>query len=84
MDPRGIVAASTAASFGPALVAGHVAGAEKLLPVTFVVIVATVALYGLSAVPVSRRLGLYETAADEAAEPDRPDEPGTAPPLGDL
>jgi NhaP-type Na+/H+ or K+/H+ antiporter len=84
MDPRGIVAASTAATFGPPLAAAGVGGAGKLLPVTFVVIVATVALYGLTAVPVSRMLGLHETAADLEREPGLPDEPGDAPPVGDL
>jgi hypothetical protein len=33
-------------------------GAEKILPATFLVIVATVTLYGLSAAPVARRLGV--------------------------
>ena len=32
MDPRGIVAASTASSFAPVLIAGGLGGAEKLLP----------------------------------------------------
>jgi hypothetical protein len=34
------------------LAAHHVGGASKILPVTFLVIVATVALYGLTAVPL--------------------------------
>ena len=58
MAPRGIVAAATATTFGAQLVASHVGGAAKILPVTFLVIVATVALYGLTAVPVARRLGV--------------------------
>ncbi len=58
MAPRGIVAAATASTFGAELVSHHVAGASKILPVTFLVIVATVALYGLTAVPVARRLGV--------------------------
>jgi NhaP-type Na+/H+ or K+/H+ antiporter len=58
MAPRGIVAASTASTFGAALVSAHVGGAAKILPVTFLVIVATVAIYGLSAVPVARKLGV--------------------------
>jgi NhaP-type Na+/H+ or K+/H+ antiporter len=58
MAPRGIVAAATASTFGVQLVAHHIGGASKILPVTFLVIVATVALYGLSAVPVARRLGV--------------------------
>jgi hypothetical protein len=56
MAPRGIVAAATASTFTPALVAAHVGGASKILPVTFLVIVATVAIYGLSAVPVAELL----------------------------
>jgi NhaP-type Na+/H+ or K+/H+ antiporter len=60
MAPRGIVAAATASTFASALVAAHVGGASKILPVTFVVIVMTVALYGLSAVPVARKLGVRQ------------------------
>jgi NhaP-type Na+/H+ or K+/H+ antiporter len=60
MAPRGIVAAATASTFGSALVSAHVGGAAKILPVTFLVIVATVAIYGLSAVPVGRKLGVRQ------------------------
>ncbi|WP_042408975.1 cation:proton antiporter [Streptacidiphilus carbonis] len=56
MAPRGIVAASTAATFSASLVDKGIGGAEKILPATFIVIVTTVLLYGLSAVPVARRL----------------------------
>src|SRR6516225_161113 len=62
MAPRGIVAAATASTFGATLAAAHVGGAPKILPVTFLVIVATVALYGLTAVPVARRLGVTRPA----------------------
>ena len=62
MAPRGIVAAATASTFGTGLAAHHVSGAAKILPVTFLVIVATVALYGLTAVPVARRLGVTRPA----------------------
>jgi NhaP-type Na+/H+ or K+/H+ antiporter len=62
MAPRGIVAAATATTFGATLAAHHVGGASKILPVTFLVIVLTVALYGLSAVPVARRLGVTRSA----------------------
>ena len=58
MAPRGIVAAATASTFSAQLAAKHVGGASKILPVTFVVIVATVALYGLTAVPIARRVGV--------------------------
>jgi hypothetical protein len=58
MAPRGIVAAATASTFGAELAAQHIGGASKILPVTFLVIVVTVALYGLTAVPVAQRLGV--------------------------
>jgi NhaP-type Na+/H+ or K+/H+ antiporter len=63
MDPRGIVAAATASAFSTPLVGIGVAGASDILPVTFVVIVGTVTLYGLTAVPVARRLGVTRPAA---------------------
>jgi NhaP-type Na+/H+ or K+/H+ antiporter len=62
MAPRGIVAAATASTFGATLAASHVGGASKILPVTFLVIVATVAIYGLTAVPVARRLHVTRPA----------------------
>jgi len=61
MAPRGIVAAATASTFGASLVSAGVPEAEKILPVTFVVIVVTVCLYGLTAVPVARRLGVVRS-----------------------
>ena len=48
MAPRGIVAGATASAFGLQLVQDDVAGAEAVLPVVFVVIFGTVALYGLT------------------------------------
>jgi NhaP-type Na+/H+ or K+/H+ antiporter len=62
MAPRGIVAAATASTFGVELAAIHVRGASKILPVVFLVIVATVALYGLTAAPVARRLRVTRPA----------------------
>ncbi len=62
MHPRGIVAASTAAGFGSALAAAGVDGADALVPTTFVVIIATVTIYGLTAAALARRLGLGEPA----------------------
>ena len=62
MAPRGIIAAATASTFGVALTAQHVAGAQNILPVTFLVIVLTVTLYGLTAAPVARRLGVTRPA----------------------
>ena len=58
MAPRGIVAAATASTFAAGLVAKGVGGAAKILPATFVVIVATVTLYGLTAALAARRLGV--------------------------
>jgi NhaP-type Na+/H+ or K+/H+ antiporter len=71
MDPRGIVAASTAATFSASLVALGIGGANKLLPATFLVIVGTVTIYGLGAVPLVRALGLGgdEREATSAADP---------------
>ena len=62
MAPRGIVAAATASTFSAALVSKNIGGASKILPVTFLVIVVTVAVYGLTAVPVARRLGVTRPA----------------------
>ena len=82
MDPRGIVAASTAATFSVPLVATGLEGADKLLPVTFLVIVGTVTLYGLAAAPLAGLLGLREQDQQDAF--DLPDEPDIAPPPGDA
>ncbi|MET9729422.1 cation:proton antiporter [Streptomyces sp. NPDC006458] len=60
MAPRGIVAAATASTFSASLVAQGVDGAADILPVTFLVIVATVLLYALTAAPVARRLGVVK------------------------
>ncbi|MEU4096937.1 sodium:proton exchanger [Streptomyces sp. NPDC026673] len=62
MAPRGIVAASTAATFAAELSGHGLKGADRILPVTFLVIVATVTLYGLTAAPVARRLGALAPA----------------------
>ncbi|WP_406084083.1 cation:proton antiporter [Streptomyces virginiae] len=60
MHPRGIVAAATASAFSSGLVERGVAGAAKILPVTFLVIVGTVLLYALTAAPMARRLGVVK------------------------
>ena len=64
MDPRGIVAASTAATFAAPLTDQGIVGADDLLPATFLVIVGTVTIYGLAAAPVARLLGIA-TSTDE-------------------
>lgn len=67
MAPRGIVAAAVASIF--ALEFSHAAHdyglaenivqqAEQLVPVTFIVIIGTVLIYGLLAVPLARALGV--------------------------
>jgi NhaP-type Na+/H+ or K+/H+ antiporter len=63
MAPRGIVAAATASTFSASLVGDGVPGASDILPATFLVIVGTVTLYGLTAVPVATRLGVTRPAA---------------------
>jgi NhaP-type Na+/H+ or K+/H+ antiporter len=63
MAPRGIVAAATASTFAATLVSDGVGGASDILPATFLVIVGTVTLYGLTAVPVAHRLGVTRPAA---------------------
>jgi NhaP-type Na+/H+ or K+/H+ antiporter len=56
MAPRGIVAASTASAFGATLVDQGIDGADEILPVTFLTIVLTVTLYGLTAAPIAKAL----------------------------
>lgn len=60
MAPRGIVAASVSSLFAFELTEAGVEGAELVVSMTFLVIVGTVILYGLTAGPVARRLGLSE------------------------
>ncbi len=62
MAPRGIVAASVASVFGIALVAEGVPDAHLLVPYVFLVIIVTVALYGLTAVRVATRLKVANPA----------------------
>jgi hypothetical protein len=62
MAPRGIVAAATSSTFALGLSqAGIGGGSEKLIPITFIVIVATALIYGLSGGPVARALGVAST-----------------------
>jgi NhaP-type Na+/H+ or K+/H+ antiporter len=58
LAPRGIVAAATASAFGPALAKAGIPDAQKVLPICFIAIFGTVAVYGLTAAPVGRRLGV--------------------------
>jgi NhaP-type Na+/H+ or K+/H+ antiporter len=68
MAPRGIVAAATAASTSTTLIALKVDGARDLLPVTFMIIAGTVFVYGLTAVPMARLLGLRDDGSPAAAD----------------
>jgi len=67
MAPRGIVAASTAASFGATLVATGVDGGDQLLPATFVIIAGTVAIYSFTAVPVANLLKVRQPDSVESS-----------------
>ena len=58
MAPRGIVAAAVASVFALRMEEVGLANADVLVPQTFFVIIGTVALYGLPAPRVARRLGL--------------------------
>ena len=60
MAPRGIVAAAVASVFALNLVAEGYPRAIELVPVTFLVVFVTVLVYGLSAGPLARRLGLVQ------------------------
>ena len=60
MAPRGIVAAAVASLFSIRLVAAGLPEAGLLAPLTFLVILVTVAVYGLTAGPVARRLGVSD------------------------
>ena len=65
MMPRGIVAASTVSAFELSLAEQDVADHELLVPITFLVVVATVLVYGLTARPLARALGVTEDSSAE-------------------
>ncbi len=58
MAPRGIVAAAVASLFSFRLAPLYPEEAAALVPLVFLVIVGTVAIYGLSITPLARALGL--------------------------
>ena len=62
MAPRGIVAAAIVSIFTFELSARGVPGSEYLVPVTFLVIISTVIIYGGTSLFVARRLGLSRTS----------------------
>lgn len=61
MMPRGIVAAAIASIFELDLAERGIAQADQLVPYTFLVIIGTVVVYGFTALPVARWLGLAGT-----------------------
>lgn len=60
MAPRGIVAAAISSVFAIELINLGYPGAEQLVPVTFLVIIGTVGIYGALAGPLGRRLDIAE------------------------
>jgi NhaP-type Na+/H+ or K+/H+ antiporter len=60
MAPRGIVAAAVASLFAFQLQDIYPQEAEALVPVVFAIVVGTVAIYGLTAAPLARWLGLAD------------------------
>jgi NhaP-type Na+/H+ or K+/H+ antiporter len=66
MAPRGIVAASVSAVFGLHLAEAGIPGAERLAPITFLVIITTVLVYGLTAMPVARWLKVSQPSPQGA------------------
>lgn len=58
LAPRGIVAGATASAFSLQLEQQGFAGADQILPIVFIVIFATVVLYGLTAPLLARALGV--------------------------
>ena len=61
MAPRGVVAAAIAAAVTGPLAARGIPEATKILPLTFLVVVVTVLLYGLTAGPASHWLGVLRS-----------------------
>lgn len=66
LAPRGIVAAAVSSVFAIRLteISPDFAAAADIAPVTFLVIVATVSIYGLTALPVARKLGVARPDAE--------------------
>lgn len=62
--PRGIVAAAVSSVFALRLEESGIAGAELLMPLTFMVIASCVLIYGLGTAPLVRILGLSEKHAN--------------------
>ncbi len=71
MAPRGIVAAATASLFAFELAETDVPDVDRLVPLTFLVILLTVAIYGLTGRPMAQLLGV--AGADESGDQDDED-----------
>ncbi len=67
LAPRGIVAAAVSSVFALKLEQGSgladISGADQLATITFLVIVGSVAVYGLAATPLAKALGLADDSA---------------------
>ncbi len=61
MAPRGIVAASVATVFSQTLVDEGAEPFPELVPIVFATVIVTVAVYGLTAIPVARRTRVAKT-----------------------
>lgn len=61
MAPRGIVAAAVASIFALELVKKDFNEAEILVPIMFLVIISTIVIYGLSAIPLAKILKLADS-----------------------
>jgi NhaP-type Na+/H+ or K+/H+ antiporter len=60
MAPRGVVAAAVTAVFAVRLEDAGFEGAERLVPIVFLIIAGTVTIYGLLGRPLAIRMGLAE------------------------
>ncbi len=56
--PRGVVAAAMGGALAPRLASAGFADADALVPMLFLVILATVVIHGLTVAPLARRLGI--------------------------
>ena len=61
MAPRGIVAAAVASVFALKLSISGMGGAEVIVPITFLVIVVTVTIYGLTSAPMAKFLKVAQS-----------------------
>lgn len=64
LAPRGIVAVSVASLFALELAEHGHDGADRLVPLTFLIVVGTVAIYGLTVSPVAKWLNLAQSDPD--------------------